>query len=177
MKKRVFAIIAILLVVVIGGFTIRFYSQKQREIQIQQLAVPPVFTARVNMQYDGTDYLCIVQKNEQVLTVLIEEPARLSGIELNLSREKYTLSYMGMQISGDALPDTIGSAVDIIFNILEKLENMEYTALGESEELITINYAIGNSEFTCVYDKTTKTPKEITVSELLKIEFLQFTVG
>ena len=176
MKKRIFAVIVILLAVVLGIFAIKLYKQKQKEIQIEELAVPPAFSAQIKMQYDGTEYLCNVQKSGQFITVLIEESQRLNGISLNISRDEYTLSYMGMEIIGDSLPESISTAVSIIFDILEKMENMEYTSLEESEELITVNYSLGNAEFVCVYDKITGVPKEITVSELFKIEFLQFTV-
>ena len=176
MKKVLFAFICV--TVLLGVFfSVKYFNRKQKETEISGLAIPQSFSAQIKLQYDGTDYLCNLEKDDQEIIATLEEPERLNGITLNISREEYSLNYKGMKINGEALPEKIGTAVGLVFNVLEKLENMEYTALEENNELVTANYSLGNAQFTCVYDKTTGIPKEITVSELLKIEFLQFSVG
>lgn len=177
MKKSIFVVFVVIVLIVGLFFAVKYGNQKKKETQIQELAIPKVFSAQVKMIYDDTEYFCNIHKEEQKIVVEIEKPERLSGITLNITKEEYSLSYMGMEISGDVLPGNISSVVEIVFNIIEKLENMEYTSLQEGEELITLEYSLGNALFSCVYNKTTGIPIEITVSELLKIEFLEFTVG
>ncbi len=177
MKKRIFTVLlCIASVVAVCVFSLRFISQKKKEAQLQKLAVPPSFCAQVRMEYGGTEYLCNIQKDGDLLKLLVEEPQRLKGVEAAITRENYMLMFMGMEIDGSRLPEGMRAAMDAVFSFLDKLESNEYSEYSETEQLITLDYALGNTEFSCSYDKLSGIPKEITVNELFSIEFLQFSV-
>ncbi len=175
MKKRVLlSVVALALIIVVCFAGFRVYSNNKNEEKIQSLAMPASFEADISFDYENTDYVFNVIKNAQYIQITAKSPVHLKGVALKMTKEDYSLSFLGMQIGKDKLPDNIKTAVNLIFTVISRLENLEYNHQSISEELITLSYSVGDLNFSCIYDKITGMPKQIKIEELFSLEILNF---
>ena len=175
-KRILLSILLVCCIVFLCFFAFNKYKEVKKEEQISSLVLPGSFSANIKAKYGKNEYLCYLRKQGQNIEIEIEEPERLKGVTLNLTREEYFLSYKGIKINGDKLPDNIKSITNICFSIIDKLETLEYNSLVQEESIIILDYKIGEMNFSCSYNKETGLPVSIGIENLLELEFLEFAV-
>lgn len=170
----ILSLIIIALIAVAVVVSVR--SAKDKETREMPYVMPAGYTASFRMESDFGNIEGELEKTDASVNLKITSPEKLNGIEAKLTETDYAVTYKGIKIVSDNIPEKFRSIPEKLFGVLNQLENQSEN-LTEDVNTVEAKYNFNGMEIACVYDKNSSIPLSVSAEGIGKIEIVEFKIS